>query len=85
MNQSVGMLSTTTTKKIPSKKILGADAFLPIFIYVIVQSQLKNIIYIKEILNGLCETNKKLSETGYYIASFEAALFHIQNMSVNND
>jgi hypothetical protein len=59
---------------------LGADEFLPIFIYVVSQSEMEDLYYLKEVLCHLCDPNQRLSEAGYYLASFEAAVEHIKDM-----
>lgn len=48
---------------------LGADDFLPIFIYVLVNSDIPNLAYLQKVLCTLCDPDKKLSETGYYVSS----------------
>eukprot|EP01035_Chromulina_nebulosa_P018930 gene18930-24737_t len=60
-----------------SDKPLGADEFLPIFIYIVVHSQINDLIALNEELQALCDPDKKLSETGYYLATFEASIQHI--------
>jgi hypothetical protein len=61
---------------------LGADEFLPIFIYVLVQAELEHVCVLKEILGALCEPRQRLSETGYYTATFAAAVEHIKELDV---
>jgi hypothetical protein len=60
-----------------SEKPLGADEFLPIFIYVLVKAQLSNLLSLNEELQALCDPDKRLSETGYYLATLEASLQHL--------
>ncbi|TMW68568.1 hypothetical protein Poli38472_006036 [Pythium oligandrum] len=57
--------------------VLSGDDFLPIFIYVIVHSDLSAPIMTQVLLNRLCDPEKRRSESGYYLATFEAALHHI--------
>lgn len=57
--------------------VLGADEFLPIFIYVLVRAQLPHLLALNEELQALCDPDKRLSETGYYLATFEASISHI--------
>lgn len=59
---------------------LGADDFLPIFIYVVSQSEVEELSLIQEIMCQLCDPNRRLSEAGYYMACFEAALEHLKAM-----
>ncbi|KAJ8604063.1 hypothetical protein CTAYLR_001750 [Chrysophaeum taylorii] len=60
---------------------LGADDFLPIFIYVLINANIP-LLYLKIILCALCDPDKKLSETGYYLATFEAAVQHISELEL---
>lgn len=58
-------------------KPFGADEFLPIFIYILVKSQLQHIFALNEELQGLCDPDNRMSETGYYLATFEASIQHL--------
>lgn len=58
-------------------EVLSGDDFLPIFVYVIVHSDLESPIMTQVLLNRLCDPEKRRSESGYYLATFEAALHHI--------
>lgn len=62
--------------------VLSGDDFLPIFIYVIVHSDLAAPIMTQVLLNRLCDPEKRRSESGYYLATFEAALHHILSRDV---
>ena len=64
-------------------KPLGADEFLPIFIYVVSQSGIHDIYLLKEVLCSLVDPNKRLSEAGYYLASFEAACEHLRDQELD--
>ncbi|DAZ99412.1 TPA: hypothetical protein N0F65_004045 [Lagenidium giganteum] len=57
--------------------VLSGDDFLPIFIYIIVHCDLDAPIMTQVLLNRLCDPEKRRSESGYYLATFEAALHHI--------
>ncbi|TYZ64287.1 hypothetical protein PybrP1_013120 [[Pythium] brassicae (nom. inval.)] len=57
--------------------VLSGDDFLPIFVYVIVHSDLASPILTQVLLNRLCDPEKRRSESGYYLATFEAALHYI--------
>ena len=59
---------------------LGADDFLPIFIYVVSQGDVEELVLIKELMCQLCDPDRRLSEAGYYVACFEAALEHIKGL-----
>ncbi|KAF0686290.1 Aste57867_21896 [Aphanomyces stellatus] len=58
-------------------KVLSGDDFLPIFIYVIVHAQLQNPLVLLRVLNVLSDPEKRMGESGYYLASYEAALEHL--------
>ena len=62
--------------------VLSGDDFLPIFIYVIVQSELQAPILTQVLLNRLCDPEKRHNESGYYLATFEAALHHILSLEL---
>ncbi|KAJ0402041.1 hypothetical protein ATCC90586_010189 [Pythium insidiosum] len=57
--------------------VLSGDDFLPIFIYVIVHANLSAPIMTQVLLNRLCDPEQRRSESGYYLATYEAALHHI--------
>ena len=63
---------------------LGADDFLPIFIYALVKSQILDIILINEEVQALCDPDSRLSEAGYYLATLEASIQHILDIDVNS-
>ena len=46
------------------EKHLGADDFLPIFIYVLVNADIHELAYLNCVLTALCDPDKRLSETG---------------------
>lgn len=62
--------------------VLSGDDFLPIFVYVIVHSDLETPIMTQVLLNRLCDPEKRRSESGYYLATFEAALHHILSRDI---
>ncbi|KDO27983.1 hypothetical protein SPRG_07260 [Saprolegnia parasitica CBS 223.65] len=57
--------------------VLSGDDFLPVFIYVIVQSRLGTPVALLQALNVLCDPEKRIGQNGYYLASYEAALEHL--------
>ena len=65
-----------------SDQPLGADDFLPIFIYVLARSQIPELMALNEELQALCDSDKRMSETGYYLATLEASLQHIAEADV---
>jgi hypothetical protein len=70
-----------TKKKIkPPPNDLGADEFLPIFIFVTVHAQLDHPLRDKECMWTLCEPDMIAGEGGYYLTVFDAALAHIEGL-----
>jgi hypothetical protein len=65
-------------------KILSADDTLPIFIYVLVKAQIPNVVSVHRELQIFCDPQKKMSEMGYYLATFEASLQHIFDAKLKN-
>ena len=59
---------------------LGADEFLPIFIFVTVHAQLDQPLRDKECMWTLCEPDMVAGEGGYYLTVFDAALAHIESL-----
>jgi hypothetical protein len=62
------------------EEVLGGDDFLPIFVYVVVQAGIPDLKFLQTVLSALCDPDKRLSETGYYVATFEAAVEHIREL-----
>jgi len=62
---------------------LGADEFLPIFIYVLIHSGINELVLLTTVLCSLCDPDKRLAETGYYLATFEAAVQHIRELDTS--
>ena len=61
---------------------LGADQFLPIFIFCVVQAEIDRPCALCVLLRSLCDRINKIGEIGYYLASFEAAVCHIQEIDL---
>ena len=61
---------------------LGADDFLPIFIYILARAQIPNLFALTEELQAMCDPDKRMSETGYYLATLEASLQHVIEANV---
>eukprot|EP00596_Hydrurales_sp_CCMP1899_P002148 CAMPEP_0119039550 /NCGR_PEP_ID=MMETSP1177-20130426/9103_1 /TAXON_ID=2985 /ORGANISM="Ochromonas sp, Strain CCMP1899" /LENGTH=481 /DNA_ID=CAMNT_0007003577 /DNA_START=1602 /DNA_END=3047 /DNA_ORIENTATION=+ len=68
-----------------NKCTLGADDFLPIFIYILARAQIPDLLALTEELQGICDPDKRMSETGYYLATLEASLQHIIEAEVRTD
>ena len=60
---------------------LGADEFLPIFIYILIQSNLTNILLMNLELQNFIDNELKFGEIGYYLATFEASIQHIYDFN----
>ena len=63
-------------------KALGADDFLPIFIFCFVQAKIERPSALCELLSVMCDPARMNGEVGYYLASFHAALTHIHEMDL---
>lgn len=72
--------SSSSEEKVQDDLILSGDDFLPICIYAIVQSNLVHPLVTLKMLMPLCDQEKRLGETGYYLACFEASLQHLTSM-----
>jgi len=68
-------------ESIPTRT-LGGDEFLPIFIFCFVQSKIERPSALFELLSVMCDPKKMSGETGYYLASFHAALTHIHELDL---
>ena len=63
---------------------LGADDFLPIFVFCIIMTDLERPCALCVLLEELCDERAKISEVGYYLSSFQAAVTYIQEMSLTD-
>jgi hypothetical protein len=72
------------SEHVGTDKPLGADEFLPIFIYVLVRAEIPDLLALNEELQALCDPDKRLSETGYYLATLEASIQHLVEADINN-
>jgi hypothetical protein len=61
---------------------IGADDFLPLFLYVLCHSSINTPLLTKELLWGLCHPDQLYGESGYYLTVYESALEFIQNIEV---
>ena len=64
-------------KVVTKTKTLGADDFLPIFIFCFVQAKIERPQALCALLQTMCDPAKMNGETGYYLSSFHAAMTHI--------
>jgi len=63
---------------------LGADEFLPIFIFCVTRSEIERPCALCALLEKLCSPSKQMGETGYYLASFTAAIAHIRELDLTD-
>eukprot|EP00824_Muranothrix_gubernata_P002921 TRINITY_DN13529_c0_g1_i1.p1 TRINITY_DN13529_c0_g1~~TRINITY_DN13529_c0_g1_i1.p1 ORF type:complete len:249 (-),score=45.18 TRINITY_DN13529_c0_g1_i1:59-805(-) len=63
---------------------LSADDFLPIFIYVIVRSEMEDLETTAELMWSLCDPEKLTGEGGYYLTVFGSALHFVRDTKVGN-
>jgi hypothetical protein len=61
---------------------LGADEFLPIFLFVLVHSQLDNPVALNELLWATMDPADLRGHGGYYLTVFEAALEFVRDMAL---
>jgi len=66
-----------TTKDTPSR-VLCADDFLPVFIYCVCNSKLKEPLSNVEIMWALCSQELLHGEAGYYLTMLEASLEYVR-------
>lgn len=64
--------------------MMSADEFLPIFIYCVVQAEIERPCALTILLKTLCDPINRIGETGYYLASFEAAIAHLEEADLND-
>jgi hypothetical protein len=57
--------------------VLGADDFLPIFIFVFCRSELEHPIQNKDLLWKLCHPDQLQGESGYYLTIYESAVEYV--------
>lgn len=62
---------------------LSADDLLPIFIYILCQCGIARLLSLKTMLAALGEPARMLAETGYCLATLEAAIDYIVRMDEN--
>ncbi|KAJ3432207.1 hypothetical protein M0812_21138 [Anaeramoeba flamelloides] len=70
-----------TVKKENNNPVLVADDFLPIFEYVIVNSEIDHLYSLTEFLTAFSDESEMKSECGYYFVSFTIAVQHIQSIT----
>jgi Vacuolar sorting protein 9 (VPS9) domain len=63
--------------------LLGADDFLPLFMHCVVQADIERPCALCVLLKMLCDPMNRMGEIGYYLASFEATIAHIQEFDLS--
>jgi len=61
--------------------VVSADDFLPMFTYVLVQSDLPQLLLVKEVMSSLVDNEEMYGECGYYMATLEASVQHVLNLA----
>jgi hypothetical protein len=69
---------------VKENSLLGADEFLPIFIFCVLQAEIERPCALCVLLRTLCDPVNRLGEVGYYLASFEATITHIQEVDLSS-
>jgi hypothetical protein len=77
LDMSRGIFHLYRAEHPDATKALGADDLLPIFIYVMVQAKIPNLVSLLYTLQYLCAEDKRMSEAGYYLATLQASVTHI--------
>jgi hypothetical protein len=62
---------------------MGADEFLPIFIYCVVKADMERPCALCILIRTLRDPIHRIGEAGYYLASFEAAITHLQEIDLS--
>ena len=78
-------ISKILVEEVQDTASMSADVFLPIFVYCVVQSNLERPFALSVLLQSLCDPLQIIGEVGYYVASFEAAIAHIQEIDLSTD
>lgn len=68
-----------------SELVLGADDFLPIFIFVFCRSDLEHPIQNKDLLWKLCHPVQLQGESGYYLTIYESAVEYVLAYDIPDD
>lgn len=64
--------------------MLGADDFLPIFIFIFCRSELFHPIQNKDLLWKLCHPDQLQGESGYYLTIYESAVEYVLAADIPN-
>jgi hypothetical protein len=66
-------------------ELLGADEFLPIFIFCVIRAEMERPCALSILLQTLCDQINRIGEIGYFLASFEAVIAHIKGIDLAED
>jgi hypothetical protein len=66
-----------------SDRPLSADDMLPIFIFIVVQARVPNLVVIDHEMQELCDSDQQMSESGYYLATLHATITHILDANID--
>jgi hypothetical protein len=72
-------------QKIDTTRPLGADDFLPIFIYCVVHAEMERPCALCVLLRNLCDPVNQIGEIGYYLLTFEAAIKHCEEVDLTDN
>ena len=64
-----------------ASEAVSADDFLPMFTFVLAQSALPQLVIIKELMTNLVANEETYGGGGYYLATLEASLAYIEELS----
>jgi len=78
-------ISQLHRKEHSDEKLLGADEFLPIFIFCVVRAEMEHPCALSNLLQNLCDRINRSGEIGYFLASFEATIAHIKEIDLTED
>ena len=79
--KEIGRLSSV---EFPNANPLGADDFLPIFIYCVNRAEIERPYALSILLRNLCNEDRLLGEIGYYLSSFEATIAYIHELDLSS-
>jgi len=60
---------------------VGADSFLPIFIYVVIHSDLPHVHRTLHMVSQYSSESERMAESGYYVTCFEGAITYLMNVT----
>jgi hypothetical protein len=79
--QAISFAANDITKQmvsVSSDNAVGADAFLPIWVYCIIKANIPNLATLVNFLKGYLNPDLRYCEIGYYVTCLEGACVYIQ-------